>query len=410
MSNIKETILTKESAQKAKEKWDKYFMNTYAQTSVVIDKGYGATIIDVDGKEYIDFTSGYGASSLGYNHKELVKALQEQVVKITHTSNLFFSQVMIDAGEKLIKASKMSKVFFINSGSEATELAMKIARKYSSQKYGENRGTILSLKDSFHGRTMMALMATGVDKYHKCFYPLPEGFKYTERNNISDFKSVIEDESICAVLMEPIQGEGGVNMLDTSFVREVVKICNEKDILVIFDEVQCGIGRTGKLFGFNNFDVTPDIITIAKGLGGGLPIGGFLCNQKLSNVLTPGDHGTTYGGNPIACAGALVVLDEICTTEMLNEITTKGDLLKFLLENLKLPIVKEIRGKGLMIGIETTIDAALIQKKALEKGLLVLTAGKNVVRLLPPLLIDNPTMLAGIKILEDVLTSLSTEL
>ena len=384
-------------------------MNTYSYLPVNLSHGDGCYLFDDSSNKYIDFTSGIGVNSLGYNNKKWVEAVSKQASTLQHISNIFLNETTLKLCEKLTTISNMSKVFLSNSGAEANEGAIKLARKYSFDKYGSDRNVILTLTQSFHGRTLATLKATGQDKFHNYFFPFPKGFDYVEANDIDSFKHKLGND-VCAIMLESIQGEGGVNMLDTSFVREVVKICNEKDILVIFDEVQCGIGRTGKLFGFNNFDVTPDIITIAKGLGGGLPIGGFLCNQKLSNVLTPGDHGTTYGGNPIACAGALVVLDEICTTEMLNEITTKGDLLKFLLENLKLPIVKEIRGKGLMIGIETTIDAALIQKKALEKGLLVLTAGKNVVRLLPPLLIDNPTMLAGIKILEDVLTSLSTEL
>lgn len=403
MSNIKETISTKESAQKAKEKWDKYFMNTYAQTSVVIDKGYGATIIDVDGKEYIDFTSGYGASSLGYNHKELVKALQEQVVKITHTSNLFFSQVMIDAGEKLIKASKMSKVFFINSGSEATELAMKIARKYSSQKYGENRGTILSLKDSFHGRTMMALMATGVDKYHKCFYPLPEGFKYTERNNISDFKSVIEDESICAVLMEPIQGEGGVYVLEEDYLKEVTKICHEKDILVIFDEVQCGIGRSGKLFAYNHYNLQPDIVAVAKGIGAGLPVSGVLTNEKTSDILHPGDHGSTFGGNTLAMTAISVVLDEIESPGFYEEIEAKGKYIMNYINDLNSDKVVEVRGKGLMIGVELNVNAPDIIDKCVEEGVLFLKTGENVIRILPPLVITYDEINKGLEVLKKYL-------
>jgi len=384
-------------------------MNTYSYLPVNLSHGDGCYLFDDSNNKYIDFTSGIGVNSLGYNNKKWVEAVSKQASTLQHISNIFLNETTLKLCEKLTTISNMSKVFLSNSGAEANEGAMKLARKYSFDKYGSDRNVILTLKQSFHGRTLATLKATGQDKFHNYFFPFPKGFDYVEVNDIDSFKHKLGND-VCAIMLEAVQGEGGVNMLDASFVREVVKICNEKDILVIFDEVQCGIGRTGKLFGFNNFDVDPDVITIAKGLGGGLPIGGFLCNQKLSNVLTPGDHGTTYGGNPIACAGAIVVLNEICTTEMLNEITAKGDLLKILLENLNLPIVKEIRGKGLMIGIETTIDAALIQKKALEKGLLVLTAGKNVVRLLPPLLIDNTTMLDGIKILEDVLTSLSTEL
>ncbi|MBU3137063.1 aspartate aminotransferase family protein [Clostridium gasigenes] len=380
-------------------------MNTYAYLPVNLVYGDGCYVFDDNNNKYIDFTSGIGVNCLGYNNKKWVDAVSKQASTLAHISNIFLNETTLKLCKNLTNISNMSKVFLSNSGAEANEGAIKLARKYSFDKYGINRNVILSLKQSFHGRTLATLTATGQDKFHNYFFPFPEGFDYVEVNNIDSFKSKLGN-NVCAIILEAIQGEGGVTPLDTSFAMEVVKMCNEKDILVIFDEVQCGIGRTGKLFGFNHLDVTPDIITIAKGLGGGLPIGGFLCNEKLSNVLTPGDHGTTYGGNPIACAGALVVLNEVCTNMNLEEITNKGDFLKGLLENLNLPIIKEIRGTGLMIGIETTIDAALIQKKALEKGLLVLTAGKNVVRLLPPLIIEKVDILAGFKILEKILETL----
>ena len=380
-------------------------MNTYAYLPVNLVYGDGCYVFDDNNNKYIDFTSGIGVNCLGYNNKKWVDAVSKQASTLAHISNIFLNETTLKLCKNLTNISNMSKVFLSNSGAEANEGAIKLARKYSFDKYGINRNVILSLKQSFHGRTLATLTATGQDKFHNYFFPFPEGFDYVEVNNIDSFKSKLGN-NVCAIILEAIQGEGGVTPLDTSFAMEVVKMCNERDILVIFDEVRCGIGRTGKLFGFNHLDITPDIITIAKGLGGGLPIGGFLCNERLSNVLTPGDHGTTYGGNPIACAGALVVLNEVCTNMNLEEITNKGAFLKGLLENLNLPIIKEIRGTGLMIGIETTIDAALIQKKALEKGLLVLTAGKNVVRLLPPLIIEKVDLLAGFKILEEILKTL----
>lgn len=380
-------------------------MNTYSYLPVNLTYGDGCYVFDDNNNKYIDFTSGIGVNCLGYNNKKWVDAVSKQASTLAHISNIFLNETTLKLCKNLTKLSNMSKVFLSNSGAEANEGAIKLARKYSFDKYGVNRNVILTLKQSFHGRTLATLKATGQDKFHNYFFPFPEGFDYVEVNNIDSFKSKLGN-NVCAIMLEAIQGEGGVTPLDTSFAVEVVKMCNEKDILVIFDEVQCGIGRTGELFGFNHLDVTPDIITIAKGLGGGLPIGGFLCNEKLSNVLTPGDHGTTYGGNPIACAGALVVLNEVCTSTTLEEITNKGAFLKGLLENLNLPIIKEIRGKGLMIGIETTVDATLIQKKALEKGLLVLTAGKNVVRLLPPLTIEKVDILAGFKILEEIFKTL----
>lgn len=386
-----------------KGKWNRYFINTYAQSPVVIDKGEGSTLIDVDGKKYIDFTSGYGASSLGYNNEKLVKALQSQISKITHVSNLFFSQTMIDAGEKLINASKMNKVFFINSGSEAIELAIKIARKYSSEKYGKDRGTILSLKDSFHGRTMMAVMACGVDKYHKYYYPLPEGFKYTQRNDIEDFKKVIEDQSICAVLMEPIQGEGGVHVLEENYLKEVIKICHNKDILVIFDEVQCGIGRSGKLFAYNHYNLHPDIVTIAKGIGAGIPVSGVLTNEKTSNVLKPGDHGSTFGGNILGMTAVSIVLDEIESPGFYEEVEAKGEYIKNYIKDLNSDKVVEVRGKGLMIGIELNVNAPEIIDNCINDGVLFVKTGENVIRLLPPLIITYDEINKGLEVLKKYL-------
>ena len=297
----------------------------------------------------------------------------------------------------------MSKVFFANSGAEANEGAIKLARKYSSDKYGNNRGKVLTLKQSFHGRTMLTLKATGQpEKFHKYFFPFPEGFDYVEANNIDAFKSALTDD-VCAIMMEAIQGEGGVHPLNKEFVQEVVKICNEKDILVIFDEVQCGIGRTGKLFGFNNFDIKPDIVSCAKGLGAGLPMGAVLCNEKLKDVFNPGDHGSTFGGNPVSCAGALVVLDKLCNENSYNEINKKGQLIKDLINKANLSNVVEIRGMGLMLGIEIKENSADIRKKAEENGILVLTAGPKVIRLLPPLVISEDDIKKGINVLIDLL-------
>lgn len=392
--------LTEKRTELVKLKWNENFLNTYIQMPVVIDRGQGSVLYDLDNKEYIDFTSGYGASSLGYNYKKLVEALQNQVSKITHVSNLFFSKVMVDAGDKLVKVSNMKKVFFINSGSEANELAIKMARKYSSEKYGSNRGTILSLKGSFHGRTMLALMACGKDKYHEYFYPLPSGFKYTERDNIEMFKDVLEDESICAVIIEAIQGEGGIYPLEGEYLKEVVKICNKKDILVIFDEVQCGIGRSGKLFGFNHYNLNPDIVTIAKGIGAGIPVSAVLANEKTENILKPGDHGSTFGGNTLAMTAVSVVLDEIENPGFYEEVEAKGKYIMDYIRNLNSDKVVEIRGKGLMIGIELNIEASEIINKCIEDGLLILNAGKNVIRFLPPLVITYDEINRGLEILK----------
>lgn len=377
-------------------------MSTYSYLPINLVKGEGTYLFDDKGNKYIDFTSGIGVNSLGYGDSEWINAITDTASNLQHISNIFLNENTLKLAEELTKKSKMSKVFFSNSGAEANEGAIKLARKYSFDKYGLNRNKILTLKQSFHGRTLAALTATGQDKFHNYYFPFPEGFDYFEANNIQDLKNKLSDD-VCAIMMESIQGEGGVNPLTKDFVEEVYEVCREKDIILIFDEVQCGIGRTGKMFGYEYFDIKPDIVTIAKGLGAGLPIGGFLCNEKLSQVFNPGDHGTTFGGNPVACSGALVVLDKICNENKLNEIKENGEYLVELLKDIKSPLIKDIRGKGLMIGIEIAGTPSEIQNKALEKGLLVLTAGKNVVRLLPPLIISKEEIKAGIEILKEIL-------
>ncbi|HGS9183667.1 TPA: aspartate aminotransferase family protein [Clostridioides difficile] len=387
-------------------KWNEYFIDTYNQPNFVIDYGEGSCFFDTNGNKYIDFTSGYGVSSLGYSNSNLKNALKEQVDKLLHTSNLYFNEPVLYSGEKIINSSGMAKVYFCNSGTEANETAFKIARKYSSDKYGNGRGTIISLKDSFHGRTMMSLMATGMDKYHKYFYPLPEGFKYVERNNIEDLKNNL-DSTVCAIILEAIQGEGGVNVLEKDYVLEIVKICQEKDIVVIFDEVQCGIGRTGKLFGYEYFDVKPDIVTVAKGLGAGIPVGGVLVNKKLSKVLGKGDQGTTFGGNLLAMVVASVVLDEISKDGFYNEVLEKGNYIRKSIESFNNKVVLKTKGIGLMIGIETNIESSIIEEKARKKGLLILTAGKNVLRFLPPLTISYKEIDEALEILKDILLEIN---
>ena len=380
-------------------------MSTYSYLPVNLVKGEGSYLFDDKGNKYIDFTSGIGVNSLGYAHPEWAKAVSDAAGSLQHISNIFLNGTTLKLAEELTKKSKMSKVFFSNSGAEANEGAIKLARKYSFDKYGLNRNKILTLKQSFHGRTLAALTATGQDKFHNYYFPFPEGFDYFEANNIEALKNKLSGD-VCAIMLESIQGEGGVNPLSKDFVQAVYEVCREKDIILIFDEVQCGIGRTGKMFGYEYFDIQPDIVTVAKGLGAGLPIGGFLCNEKLSQVFNPGDHGTTFGGNPVACSGALVVLDKICNEDKLNEIKENGEYLIELLKGIKSPLIKDIRGKGLMIGIEVTTTPSEIQKKALEKGLLVLTAGKNVIRLLPPLVISKEEIKEGIEILKESIISM----
>ena len=380
------------------EKANECLMHTYAALPIVITHGEGSCLFDENNKKYIDFTSGIGVNSVGYNNKKLNEAILNQLNSFAHLSNIFLSTPTVKLANKLTTISKMSKVFFSNSGAEANEGALKLAKKYSYMKYGGKRNKILSLKDSFHGRTLATLTATGQDKFHKYFDPFPDGYDYVTPNSIEDFKEKLTDD-VCAIIMEAIQGEGGVNLLNSNFVQEVCNVCKEKDVLIIFDEVQCGLGRTGHIFCFQEFSVEADIITLAKGLGGGLPIGAILCNEKLSNTFTPGDHGSTFGGNPVVCAGALAVLDQICNDELLSSVQAKGKFIRQTLTKSKLPLVKNIRGLGLMIGIEVSCPPDEIQKKALEKGLLILTAGKNVVRLLPPLTISEIEIKKGLAIL-----------
>lgn len=379
-----------------------YLMNTYSVLPIEVLNGKGSYLFDINNKKYIDFTSGIGVNSLGYNNSEWKNSIISQLNNFQHLSNIFTNNSTVSLAKKLCELSGMSKVFFANSGAEANECAIKLARKYSFNKYGEGRGTILSLKQSFHGRTLATLTATGQDKFHNYFFPFPTGFNYVTANSINDLKEKLTSD-VCAIMMEAIQGEGGVHPLDKDFVLATCKLAKEKDILIIFDEVQCGIARTGNLFGYNNFNVEPDIVTCAKGLGAGLPIGAVLCNENLSTTFQPGDHGSTFGGNPVVCAGAASVLNQLCNTNSYSEIIFKGKLIKETILNENLKIVKDVRGLGLMLGIEVDGDSSIVQKKALENGLLVLTAGKNVVRLLPPLNISVEDVEAGLNILVKVL-------
>ena len=380
------------------EESNKYLMNTYSPIPISFTYGSGSYLFDSNNKKYIDFTSGIGVNSLGYNNTAWKNAIVSQLNSFQHLSNIFTNTTTINLAKKLTNLSNMSKVFFANSGAEANECAIKLARKYSFNKYGNHRGTILSLKQSFHGRTIATLTATGQDKFHNYFFPFPSGFNYVSANSIDDLKGKLTSD-VCGIIMEAIQGEGGVHPLNKEFVIKACELAKEKDVLIIFDEVQCGIARTGNLFGFNEFGVNPDIVTCAKGLGGGLPIGAVLCNDKLSNTFVPGDHGSTFGGNPVVCAGAIEVLNELCNTSSYNSIYNKGQLIKNTLTASNLSIIKEVRGSGLMIGIEIDGDSSVFQKKALENGLLVLTAGKNVIRLLPPLNISEEEIDEGLKIL-----------
>ena len=386
-----------------KEKDLKYIMHTYGRYDVALQSGKGATAFDEDGKRYIDVSSGIGVNSLGYCDEGWVKAVTAQAGTIQHMSNYFYSKQPSDLAEKLCNLTGMAKVCFGNSGAEANECAIKIARKYSFDKYGAGRNEIITLKNSFHGRTVTTLAATGQDVFHNFFFPFTEGFKYAEADNIDDVKNNI-DEKTCAVLIEVVQGEGGVNILDKSFVQSVAKICDKQDILLIIDEVQTGVGRTGKLFAHEHYGVKPDLMTVAKGLGGGLPIGVCLCGEKLKDVMSPSTHGTTFGANPVVCAGANYVLDTIANEEFLNEVERKGAYLEEKLREIK--EVKNVRRLGLMVGIEIDGNAHEIAVKCVENGLLIITA-KNLLRMLPPLTITKDELDEAVTILEKTLKEIT---
>lgn len=383
-----------------KEKDLKYIMHTYGRYDVALKSGKGAVAYDENGKKYIDVSSGIGVNSLGYCNDGWVEAVTKQAGTIQHMSNYFYSEQASSLAEKLCTLTGMSKVCFGNSGAEANECAIKIARKYSFDKYGEGRNGIITLKNSFHGRTVTTLSATGQDVFHNYFFPFTEGFSYVEAGNMNALKNAV-NKNTCAVMLELIQGEGGVNILDKDYVQSLVKFCNENDILVIVDEVQTGIGRTGKLFAFENYEILPDLVTVAKGLGGGLPIGLCMCGEKLKDVMSPSTHGTTFGANPVVCAGANYVLDTITADGFLGEVNKKGAYIEEKVS--KFENVKNVRRMGLMIGIELKSgDAHDIAVKCVENGLLIITA-KDLLRMLPPLVITYDEIDEALKILENTL-------
>ncbi len=385
--------------QQIKDDDHKYIMNTYGRFNAALVKGKGAKAWDESGKEYIDFTSGIGVNCLGYSDDGWVKAVTEQAARLQHISNLYYSPLQTELAKKLCEITGFSKVFFANSGAEANECAIKLARKYSFEKYGKDRTEIVTLENSFHGRTVTTLSATGQDVFHNYFFPFTEGFSFAKANDMESVKAKVNNNT-CAVMIELIQGEGGVNPLEKGFVNELADYCSENDILLIIDEVQTGVGRTGSFYCYEQFGIKPDIISSAKGIGGGLPMGACLCSEKLRDVMSPSTHGTTYGGNPIACAGALEVLKRVSDKKFLEDVAEKGSYIKEKL--LKIKGVSEVRGMGMMIGVVLEKDNAKeVAVKCVEKGLLVLTA-KNLIRFLPPLNITKEEIDKGLEIFADV--------
>ena len=384
------------------EQFNKYVMPSYGRDDLVLDSGSGRQAVDENGKKYIDFGSGIGTNSLGYCNENWVRAICDQAHKIQHTSNYYYTKVQADFAKALCETAGYTDMFFGNSGAEANECAIKIARKYSFDKYGKGRSNIITLVNSFHGRTLCTLSATGQDVFHNYFFPFVEGFVNVEANNIEDLRSKLDD-TVCAVMFEYIQGEGGVMALQQEFVDEIYRLCAEKDVLTIADEVQTGVGRTGKFLAGDNFGKKADLTTLAKGLAGGVPIGVCLSGEKCANVLTAGTHGSTFGGNPISCAGGLAVLETVNKPGFLDEVARKGAYIREKL--LTSPEVASVSGMGLMIGIELkNKKAGDVVKAALDKGLLLLTA-KTKIRLLPPLTITYEEIDKGLEILLGLLNA-----
>ena len=380
-----------------KEKDQYYIANTYARFPIEIVSGKGSTVVDSDGKEYIDMGSGIAVNVFGMCDDEWVSAVTEQLTVCQHTSNLYYSEPCVKLAELLCEKTGMKKVFFGNSGAEANEGAIKTARKYAFEKKGKDYYKILTLNNSFHGRTITTLAATGQDVFHNDFLPLTEGFVYTDANDVEMLKKVVSENKLAAIMFETVQGEGGVVPLTKEFVDAIKDICEKEDILMIVDEVQTGNGRTGKLFGYMHYGISPDIVTTAKGLGGGLPIGAVIMGEKTKDVLTSGTHGSTFGGNPVACAGAVNIISRL-TYGFLEDVRRKS---KYIIDELKnADGVKSITGLGLMLGIETEKDASEVIKICQENGVLPIKA-KNKVRLLPPLNITDEELIKAIQVIKN---------
>ena len=393
--------MTNTTSNEIKQLDSDYIAQTYGRFNLALSHGKSCQVWDFEGNEYLDFTSGIGVNSLGWADEDWLKAVVHQASSLAHTSNLFFTEPSSRLAKKLSEASGLKRVFFANSGAEANEGAIKTARKYSHDKYGKDRATVLTLVNSFHGRTISTLSATGQEIFHQHFFPFTKGFDHTPANELRALETRLGQKDVCAIILEVVQGEGGVCSLDHEYLQGVQALCHQYDVLLIIDEVQTGIGRTGTMFAYQQFGLTPDIITLAKGLGGGLPIGAFVLGEKVQDTLGKSDHGSTFGANPVSCAGANAVLAKI-DDAFLAEVKRKGEKLQKALA--ALPKVKSVSGLGLMIGVEFEegTKAADIVAKCIEKGVLFLTA-KTKLRLLPPLIINDEQIEKGIALLKEVL-------
>lgn len=389
------------------DKSKKYVMNTYNSFPIVLTEGKGVYVWDEEGNKYIDFVAGIAVNVLGYGDKAYIEDIKNQFEKIHHCSNLYITKANVELAQVLIENSDFDKVFFCNSGTEGMEASIKLARKYGFKNKGEKAIEIISMKNSFHGRSMGALTATGQEKYQEGFGPLIPGVKYARFNDFDSLEELI-NENTCGIILEVIQGEGGVNPIDKEYLKKVREICDEKDIVLIFDEVQTGVGRTGKLFAYQAYGISPDVIALAKGLGGGVPIGAMMAKQKFADAFSPGDHASTFGGNPIAATAGGHILDRLLNKGLLKNAEENGKYLREKLEELKekYSFIKDVRGMGLMQGIEVDISPKDIISKAIENGLLLVGAGANVIRFVPPLIITKDEIDQAMEILDKSLSTI----
>lgn len=386
------------------EQAEEHLIHAYNRYPIVLDYGKDVYLYDTDGKKYLDFGGGIAVCALGYSNEEYKEALKSQIDKGIHFSNYFYSEPLIQTASGLAEVSGMDKVFMANSGTEANEGALKLARKYAIMKGNEKRHDIVSMNKAFHGRSMGALSVTGTAKYREPFEPLIGGVTFAEYNNLDSVREAVTDKTY-AIIVEPIQGEGGIYPATPEFLQGIRKICDEKDIVMICDEIQCGMGRSGKMFAYENYSIKPDIVTMAKGIGNGMTVGAFAATKELADALVPGDHGTTFGGSPLACAAVLATLEQFKKKDILKNVNEVADYMKEQLDNLakEKENVKEVRGMGLMQGLELTEAPGPYILKALEKGLILMSAGTSVIRFVPPLVIEKKHVDEMIHILKEVL-------
>jgi len=381
----------------------KYLMQTYTRPAMVLDKGEGMKVWDLEGKQYYDFIGGIAVNALGYSHPKLAQAIKNQAEKLIHCSNLYYSEPQIILAQMLVELSCGDKVFFGNSGAEVNEGAIKLAVKYFKEQ-NKDKHKIIYMKNSFHGRTIGTLAATGKYKYQKDYLPLLPKFKQAVFNDLNSVKEAVDDQ-VAAIIVEPIQGEGGINIASEEFLKGLRELCDKEGILLIFDEIQCGLGRTGKMFAYQHYGVDPDILTLAKSLGGGLPIGALIAKEKVASSFKPGDHGTTFGGNPLACAAAIANLKLLQEENLIAKCQEKGEYFKKKLEELKEKYpeyIKEIRVLGLMVGLEIKKDGLEVVKKCLEEGVLINCTAGNVLRFLPPLIVKEEEIDYLIEVLDKI--------